>query len=137
QPVNQGLQGIDGETPPPAPEERPSAITLPFSTPSVTYTLIGVTSLIYGLQVLSVWLFGYANNTAQLDLLELYGARISPLIRDGQLWRFLTPALLHASIPHILFNMYALFVIGVGLERNFGHQRFLLLYVLGAFAGNV
>jgi len=33
--------------------------------------------------------------------------------------------------------MYALFVFGAGLERHFGHGRFLLLYVLGAFAGNV
>ena len=53
------------------------------------------------------------------------------------MWRFLTPALLHASIPHILFNMYALFSFGTGLERHFGHGRFLLLYVLGAYTGNV
>jgi rhomboid protease GluP len=33
--------------------------------------------------------------------------------------------------------MYALVVFGVGLERNFGHWRYLTLYVLGAFTGNV
>jgi rhomboid protease GluP len=33
--------------------------------------------------------------------------------------------------------MYALFSFGTSLERHFGHGRFLLLYVLGAFAGNV
>ena len=33
--------------------------------------------------------------------------------------------------------MYALLVIGVGLERYFGHGRYLLLYVLGGFTGNV
>jgi rhomboid protease GluP len=38
---------------------------------------------------------------------------------------------------HIGFNMYALLSFGSGLERHFGHGRFLLLYVLGAFAGNV
>ena len=33
--------------------------------------------------------------------------------------------------------MYALLVIGVGLERYFGHWRYLLLYLLGGFTGNV
>jgi rhomboid protease GluP len=33
--------------------------------------------------------------------------------------------------------MYALLSFGTGLERHFGHGRFLMLYLLGAFAGNV
>ena len=33
--------------------------------------------------------------------------------------------------------MYALYVIGIGLERHFGHWRYLLLYALGGFTGNV
>ena len=32
--------------------------------------------------------------------------------------------------------MYALYSLGTGLERYFGRNRFLLLYVLGAFTGN-
>ncbi len=122
-------------SPPPPP--APARVTLPASVPYVTYAIVGVTSLIYLLQVGSVYLYGYANAGAQMDWLEFYGARINELIRLGQFWRFLTPALLHASIPHILFNMYALVIFGVGLERHFGHGRFLLLYVLGGFTGNV
>ena len=110
---------------------------MPSSVPYVTYSIVGVTTVFYLLQVASVYFFGYANNTSQIDWLELYGARINEFIRAGELWRLLTPALLHASVPHILFNMYALVVFGVGLERNFGHWRYLTLYVLGAFTGNV
>ena len=33
--------------------------------------------------------------------------------------------------------MYALYIIGRNLERFYGHGRFLLLYFLGAFGGNV
>ena len=33
--------------------------------------------------------------------------------------------------------MYALIAFGAGLERHFGHIRFLALYLLGGFAGNV
>ena len=110
---------------------------MPTSVPYVTYSIVGVTVLVYLLQVASVYFFGYANAASQVDWLEAYGARINVFIHAGQLWRLLTPALLHASIPHILFNMYALIVFGVGLERNFGRWRFLTLYVLGAFTGNV
>jgi rhomboid protease GluP len=116
---------------------RSARISLPASVPYVTYTIVGITVFIYLLQLGSTFMFGYANAAAQLDWLEAYGARINDLIRAGELWRLLTPLLLHASIPHILFNMYALIVFGVGLERNFGHWRYLVLYVLGGFAGNV
>jgi rhomboid protease GluP len=33
--------------------------------------------------------------------------------------------------------MYALYIFGPGLERYYGHGRFVLLYFLGGFAGNV
>jgi rhomboid protease GluP len=65
------------------------------------------------------------------------GDKNNSLIRDGQLWRLITPILLHGPIWHIGFNMYALFSLGSGLERRFGHVRFLLLYLLAGFAGNV
>ena len=103
---------------------------MPQSAPYVTYAIIGITVFFYILQLLSTFALGK-------DILILYGARINEAILAGEIWRFLTPALLHGSIPHIGFNMYALLVFGVGLERHFGHWRFLLLYVLGAFTGNV
>jgi rhomboid protease GluP len=65
------------------------------------------------------------------------GDKNNSLIRDGQLWRLITPVLLHGPVWHIGFNMYALFSLGSGLERRFGHVRFLLLYLLAGFAGNV
>ena len=103
---------------------------MPRSAPYVTYSIIGVTVFFYILQLLSEYLFGS-------DIPVIYGARINEAILAGELWRFLTPALLHGSLPHIAFNMYALLSFGTSLERHFGHGRFFLLYVLGAFAGNV
>jgi len=71
------------------------------------------------------------------DLPIIFLAKSNELIREGQLWRLVTPALVHGSVPHILFNMYALLSFGTGLERHFGHGRFFLLYILSAFTGNV
>ena len=123
------------QTPPAEPQTV--RVALPSVTPYVTYTIVGITVLVYLLQLGSTSLLGYANAVSQIDWLEAYGARINDLIRAGQLWRFITPVLLHASIPHIGFNMYALIAFGPGLERSFGHWRFLALYLLGGFAGNV
>ena len=106
-------------------------VAMPSSRSYVTYTIMGVTIGFYLLQQI------VGNSPYGMDWLTFYGAKINALIRAGQIWRLLTPALLHASIPHILFNMYALLVIGVGLERYFGHGRYFLLYVLTAFTGNV
>jgi len=117
-------------TPQPAPASHAVRVAVPASAPYVTYTIIGVTAVFYLLQLASTWIFG-------IDLPVAYGARINEAILAGELWRFLTPVLLHGSIPHILFNMYALLSFGTGLERHFGHGRFLLLYLIGAFTGNV
>jgi rhomboid protease GluP len=96
----------------------------------VTYTILVVTILIFIAQVASQSLTGE-------DWPAILGMKVNELILRGQLWRLFTPMLLHASILHIGFNMYALNIFGPGLERNFGHLRFLVLYVLSGFAGNV
>lgn len=101
------------------------------SKPWVTYTLLGVTVLIYGLQYLSTVLF---NNN---DIPYILGGKINELILQGQVWRLITPVFLHGSILHIAFNMYALFTIGPGLEQFFGRWRYLLLYFIGGYCGNV
>ena len=108
-----------------ASEERSVHVSAPESAPYVTYTIIAITSLVYVLQLISS------------DLPIAFLAKDNDLIRRGEYWRLLTPALVHGSLPHILFNMYALLSFGTSLERHFGHGRFFLLYVLGAFAGNV
>lgn len=114
----------------PASAPQPIRLTLPESAPVVTYALMGVTIFVYLLQLASQIFL-------QFDYPAGLLAKSDELIRAGQIWRLFTPALVHGGIAHIGFNMYALFIFGVGLERTFGHWRFLLLYVLGAFAGNV
>jgi rhomboid protease GluP len=116
--------------PSPPPQPRPVPVSLPASTPRVTYTILGITVVAYLLQLLTQFIFGY-------DVAVELGAKANDAIRAGQLWRFFTPMLLHGSILHIGFNMYALNAFGAGLERRYGHGRFLLLYILGGFAGTV
>jgi len=58
-------------------------------------------------------------------------------IAQGEWWRLFTSTLLHGSILHLLFNMYALYWLGPQLERSLGHVRFAALYVLSALGGSV
>jgi len=123
------------ETPPPnyAQETPPQAvnIALPSVLPRVTYAIMGVTIVVYLLQMASQSIFSGADYPAYI------GMKINEAILAGQIWRLITPILLHGSLMHIGFNMYALFVIGAGMESRMGHLRFLMLYLVGGFAGNV
>ena len=105
-------------------------VELPVQRPLVTYAILGITIVVYLLQVLSDLLLG-------ADYPAYYGMKINEFIQMGQIWRLFTPLLLHGSPLHIAFNMYALYSIGRSLERYYGHIRFLLLYLVAGFAGNV
>jgi rhomboid protease GluP len=115
---------------PAAPPPGPISLRLPSAPPRVTHFILGLTIFVYLLQLASQFLTGY-------DLSLMFGAKAGDLIRAGQIWRLITPILLHGSLWHIGFNMYALFSFGTGLERRYGHFRFLALYLLAGFAGNV
>jgi len=95
----------------------------------LSYVIIGLTVGVYLLQNLSDAWLGY-------DLPVYLGSKINPLILRGQLWRLITPVLLHGSILHIGFNMYALFSLGPSLERKYGILPFIALYLMGGLWGN-
>lgn len=117
--------------PPQAGGMREVRVQPPQGQPLVTYTLLGISVLVYLLQLATQYML--SGN----DLPALYGMKINPLIIQGQLWRLITPVFLHGSILHLAFNMYALLIFGPGLERYYGHARYLALYFLAGFAGNV
>jgi rhomboid protease GluP len=131
-----------GETPtprpiggiPPAPIERPPIqqvrVRLPDNRPVMTLTILGITVLFFILQEASRYIY-------QQDVVALYAEKINSLIIQGQLWRLITPILVHANILHIGFNMYALYVFGKSLERFYGPWKLLFIYLVSGFAGVV
>lgn len=66
-----------------------------------------------------------------------FSAPLFEKIRQGEVWRFFTPALLHADFFHILFNMIWLIVLGKQLELRMGSLRFLLFVAIAAFITNL
>jgi rhomboid protease GluP len=126
-PVNSYDSQPDMAPPPPTPQIN---VKLEAQKPIVTYVLIGVTVFVYLFQMASQFLTGY-------DLPANIGMKSNSLILQGEIWRLFTPMLLHGGLLHIFFNMYALFIIGREIELFYGRWRYLTLYIVSGFAGNV
>src|SRR3954451_22397436 len=62
----------------------------------------------------------------------LYG----PLVAQGDWWRLMTAAFLHASVLHIAFNMLALWWLGRPVEEYLGPVRYIALYLVSGLAGS-
>jgi rhomboid protease GluP len=83
--------------------------------------------------IAEIWLGGSMNSITlhRLGALEPRAVRF-----DGEYWRMLTSLFLHYGPLHLLFNLYALFVIGPGLERIIGSARFALFYLLAGLGSS-
>ncbi|HZU13116.1 MAG TPA: rhomboid family intramembrane serine protease [Chloroflexota bacterium] len=97
--------------------------------PLVTYALIAVNVAVFVL--LSV-----NGGPGNGPTLVTFGALQPRLILDGEWWRLLTAIFLHASVPHILFNMTSLFAVGTLAERLYGSGRFLAIYLGAGLIGS-
>lgn len=97
----------------------------------VTRVLIGINVLVY--LITAVQGSGIDSPGGRLfDKFALFG----PLVAQGDWWRLITAAFLHANIIHIAFNMFALWVIGGPVETYLGRSRFLGLYLVSGLAGS-
>jgi membrane associated rhomboid family serine protease len=110
------------------------------SRPVVTMTLIGINLLFYVGELMS------ATFVNRFEMIGLVGPKGFPLagVANGEWYRLITAAFLHLpprggsfGITHILFNMWALWVVGPQLEQVFGRLRYTVLYILSALGGNV
>jgi rhomboid protease GluP len=70
-------------------------------------------------------------------VLDAYGAKRNYLINAGQWWRFITPVFIHVNLPHILVNMWSLWVVGPYVEKLYGSAKFVFFWVLTGVAGVV
>jgi rhomboid protease GluP len=80
-------------------------------------------------------LMALAGGSTNEPTLMSFGAKSNPEIAEGQWWRFVTPIFIHIGLLHLLFNSYALWMVGPQVEKLYGTARFVILYVLAGVAG--
>ncbi len=108
-----------------------------FSTPYVTYFLIGLNFLIYLFQsaldpesyhalafqlgFIPAHVAGFIAGTGRLDLISV-------------LLPFFTSMFLHGSWLHVIGNMWFLWIFGDNIEDHLGHIQYLAFYLLSGIA---
>lgn len=131
---------------PPMAPPMPSAPTAPNERGSLINTLLpgfDTDTFVWRISVLQLieycasLLIGSAGGGPKLCSLYLLGASWGPAIASGALWRLLFPMMLHANALHIFFNIFFQLRIGFGMEKQFGHRKFCLLYLWCGFLGNL
>ena len=92
-----------------------------FSLPPVTQALIVANALVF--------FAGSALGSSRLSSLALWplGAQFMP-------WQVLTYAFVHANLPHLLFNMFGVYMFGSDIERVWGPRRYLIYYLVCALS---
>ena len=95
--------------------------------PVVTYALILINVFMF--------LFPLINGTTEefYNLFASYG----PFVKMGDYYRLISAAFMHANIAHLIFNMYALWIIGMQLESFIGKWRYLVVYLFSAISGSL
>ena len=58
-------------------------------------------------------------------------------IYNYEIWRFLTSIFIHGSFPHIFYNMLALVLFGLILEKLIGGKKFVLVFLLTGIIANI
>lgn len=95
------------------------------SATAVTYSLVGITAISFLAQM-------------ALPKYTSFGMKISEKIRNGEeLYRLVTPILLHGNFQHIATNMASLVRMGGNVEALFGPGRYAAAYLIAGIAGNV
>jgi rhomboid protease GluP len=73
------------------------------------------------------------------EALYAFGAKFTPAIAEGQVWRLVTASYLHGGLLHLVLNCLALSSLGPLIEEAFGARRLFLIYTVSgmlAFAAS-
>src|SRR5258708_992708 len=96
--------------------------------PTFTYVFFGFNIVVFLMMAL-------AGGSTNEPTLMAFGVKSNPEIVHGQWWRFVTPIFIHIGLLHLLFNSYALWIVGPQVEKLYGGARFVIVYVLTGVAG--
>jgi membrane associated rhomboid family serine protease len=114
----------------PRPVRRAPGVALATGSAPITKALIAINAAIYLVTVVQGRGLNNPGGSLYLRWL-LYG----PFVAHGGWYRLITSMFLHGFLLHIVFNMVALYFIGVPVEQYLGRARYIGLYFVSGLAG--
>ena len=105
-------------------------------------TIISVLHIVifFVCMIVSICVYGGLNTTRFLGshpkLLMLFNKN-NYNMQHGQVWRFITPILLHNSLGHMIQNLITQLIFGSMLEGMVGFKHTALLYLASGLGGNI
>ena len=66
-----------------------------------------------------------------------FGGLYFPYVKAGEYYRLITASFIHIGIFHLLFNMYALYIVGSQIESFYGRAKYLIIYLFSAIMGTM
>lgn len=118
--------------------QRTVGMRIPLHKPRWTFVLLGINIAVFLAMTAFGWLNGLGlDGTQNVSLLRFLGAQDNQLIAQGDFYRLATSMFIHIGLIHLLFNSYALFVVGQDVERLYGAARFLIIYFLSGLGGSL
>lgn len=120
-----------------AEKHRLHLVSLISRRPIATWSLIAVLVAVYCALL-------YANN----QLMGTFSVNPSPSLLHGATWsapvigqheyyRLVSAIFVHASLLHLGLNAYGLYILGPALEKFYGWQKFLVIFVVSGLGGTL
>jgi membrane associated rhomboid family serine protease len=98
----------------------------------VTKILIGINVVVFLINLAQ----GSSLGQVQGTLFEKGALFVPGGLDQGEWWRLITAAFLHANLLHLAFNMLVLWFVGAPVEQAIGRGRFLAIYLVSGLAGS-
>ncbi len=106
-------------------DKKLAKVFKPSKYPVITIGLIIINILVFILSIFNYEgiILNFANN--------------GELLKMGEVYRLITSMFIHANVFHLLFNMYALFMVGPEVERYYGKIKYLIIYLSSGIIGGL
>jgi GlpG protein len=95
------------------------------------------TMLLFDLPTAGTWGGVYDLVVAKIKGEEISTGPMFTKIREGEVWRLFSPAILHITFLHILFNMIWVWILSRSVEQKIGFFRLLILSLIIGVGANV
>ncbi|MEJ2048851.1 MAG: rhomboid family intramembrane serine protease [Calditrichota bacterium] len=100
-----------------------------------SFMTTGVKNLLFA--NVAIFLLQYLEPTINGYLIYFFGLHPYLAFQKFYIWQFASYMFLHGGFWHIFFNMFALWMFGVELERTWGTKEFLKFYFLTGIAAGI